>query len=113
MVISGTELVEFMVGFLAGDPESVRRMQDAYKGACKIWEQSEWIFIKDLEMCLKGINKVLTDSGFSSLSDVGNFILSDSDASAIKNAWVRNKIVECRCSLAELNKDINGIRKLR
>lgn len=103
MNVTKEELVEFLVRFVQGDSESERMMEAAYKGTKKIWEKNEWIFVKDVEMCLKGINKILSDSGFANLRDVGRFILSDSDENLIKNDWVRDRVVECRNSLSELD----------
>ncbi len=102
MNITKEALVEFLVHFVQGDADSEKMMEAAYKGTPKVWEKSEWIFVKDIEMCLKGINKIINDSGFENLEEVGRFILSDSDEYLIRNPWVRERVVECRNSLAEL-----------
>lgn len=103
MKISNEALIEFLICFIEGDSESERLMEDAYKGTKKIWEKREWIFVKDIEMCLKGINKTLSTSGFSSLSEAGRFILSDDDVSLVQDVWVRERVIECRNSLSELS----------
>jgi len=102
MNITNEALVEFLVCFIEGDADSERMMEEAYRGTKKIWEKEEWIFVKDVEMCLKGINKTLLTSGFTSLADAGRFILSGADVSVVQNTWVRERIIECRSFLREL-----------
>lgn len=106
MKITNEALIEFLVCFIEGNPDNERMMEEAYRGTKKIWEKDEWIFVKDVEMCLKGINKTLSTSGFTCLADAGRFILSDADASVVQNTWVRERIIECRSSLAELRGDL-------
>jgi hypothetical protein len=108
MKITNEALVEFLIRFIEGDSDSERMMEDAYKGTKKIWEKNEWIFVKDIEMCLKGIKKTLSTSGFSRLSEVGQFILSNNDLNSVQNVWVRERIKECRSSLAELGGNLNS-----
>ena len=52
---------------------------------------------------MKGINKTLSTSGFSSLLEVELFILSARDVIGMQNPWVRERVIECRRSLAVLD----------
>ncbi|MGK0173906.1 MAG: hypothetical protein ACI9AT_000268 [Ulvibacter sp.] len=97
------DLVEFLIGFIGGDSECAKKMEAAYKRSQPIWEREEWIYVKDVEMSLKGIHKTLETSGFSSLHQVGEFILSGKDEKSVENNWVRERIADCRRSLSELD----------
>jgi hypothetical protein len=103
MRINKKDFVEFLIGFIGGDPECEKMMEAAYKRSQPIWEREEWIYVKDVEMSLKGINKTLETSGFSSLFEVGEFILGGKDEKSVENNWARERIADCRRSLSELD----------
>ncbi len=103
MIISRDHFIELVIGFLEGDEECARAMADAYTKKKPIWEKDEWIYVKDIEMCLKGIYKIHKKGGFDDFRSVKRLILDEEDRTeSISDCWIRERIRDCRTSLEGL-----------
>lgn len=96
-------LLELLWGVVIEDPAALAMRLDAAKSKNKYWASSEWIFIKDIEVRLKGMHKEMSRGNFDPNTDVVGLILSEKSAEQIADPWVSESIAVCRQSLNELS----------
>lgn len=104
MTLSKSEFIDVLIGFVEGDEACVKVMEAAYTKKQPIWAKDEWIYVKDIEMSLKGIYKIYKRGDFENFRSVRDYILSSEDQTAlVSDSWARDRLRDCRVSLENIS----------
>jgi hypothetical protein len=103
VLISKTDFLDLILAVLNNDTIAVKRMELAHKRQDPIWENAEWIYVKDTEVCLKGLHKLHQDGKFNQFINIQQLILdANISLDEIDSDCIKSKIIDCRNNLMEL-----------
>ncbi|MBV2130507.1 hypothetical protein [Arsukibacterium indicum] len=103
MKISKTNLLDLLLDYIDGKSEAVKRISEAYKTKNTIWSNDEWIYVKDVEACLKSMKKIHQQGEFDQFVNVKQLLLDKKcQTDVIEDVWIKNRLLECRASLQSL-----------
>lgn len=96
-MIPKRELLDMLWGVVNEDPAAIALRTDAAKQKDKYWRSDEWIYIKDIEVSLKSINRAIMEKSVSLPVSIQDLIFSGlGEDQFSENKWVLQKINDCR-----------------